>query len=62
VQRRCDTCAKKVNEHRCAVLTDMVGRKGECWAWTDDPGWEEKVKAAVEAYAGRAKVRGSEAS
>lgn len=23
----------------------------DCWAWTDDPDWEEKVKQEVEEYA-----------
>lgn len=56
-QRRCDTCEKKVNEHRCAVLTVMLGRVRDCFAWSDDPDWEVKVRTAVELYGGRSSLR-----
>jgi hypothetical protein len=46
------TCTKRTNDKRCHVLTEMVGKTGECWAWSDDPEWEKKAKAAVEAYSG----------
>ncbi len=48
----CDTCAKLVGEE-CAVLTARIGAAGDCWAWDDDPAWEEYAEAATLAYAAR---------
>lgn len=31
-------------------MTEMIGKKQECWAWSDDPDWEKKVKKAVQEY------------
>lgn len=33
------------------MLTETIGRHGDCWAWSDDPGWETRVAAAVASYA-----------
>ena len=50
--RTCETCTKKFFSGRdCKVLTVMIGKKQECWAWSDDPDWEKKVKKAVKEYA-----------
>lgn len=47
----CDTCAKFVGPRECAVLKDLIGAGGDCWAWSDDPDWERKANAATSAYA-----------
>lgn len=52
----CDTCAKLVGEE-CAVLTARIGAAGGCWAWDDDPWWEENVEVAVMLYVARRGVR-----
>ena len=50
--RTCETCTKKFfNGRGCKVLTVMIGKKQECWAWSDDPDWEKEVKKAVQEYA-----------
>lgn len=50
--RTCKTCTKKfLSGRNCKVLTEMIGKKKECWAWSDDPDWEKKVKKAVQEYA-----------
>lgn len=48
--KSCEFC-KKRQGRRCQVLTEMIGWDRECWAWSDDPQWEAKVKAAVKEYA-----------
>jgi len=49
--RRCDTCQKKSKYGReCKVLKKMIGKDGDCWAWTDDPDWERKFQEASKAY------------
>lgn len=49
--RTCKTCTKKFLSGRgCKVLTVMIGKKQECWAWSDDPNWEKKVKKEVQEY------------
>lgn len=48
----CDTCAKRIRPRKCAVLLKMIGEEEECWAWTDDPAWEDEVNKAVDAYGG----------
>jgi len=54
--RNCDTCAKKRakknGKEGCTVLTEMIGRNGDCWSWTDDPNWVVKVQNACREYAG----------
>ena len=48
---RCETCAKNNRlGTACKVLTHMIGKYHECWAWSDDPAWEIKVKADCENY------------
>lgn len=37
------------------MLKVMVGREGDCFAYTDDPDWERKVEAAVKDYTLRAR-------
>ena len=55
----CDSCAKVVwksgQAARCAVLKTMIGKKGDCFAYTDDPEWAQKVEAAIKDYALRAR-------
>ena len=46
----CDNCEKKTYNAKCAVLHDMVGMNKPCFAWSDDPDWEKKVKQAVKDY------------
>lgn len=49
--RRCGTCAKLDRDGRkCKVLTEMIGKKEDCWAWTDDPGWEIQCEIATRQY------------
>lgn len=54
----CETCCKAVKKQgrviACRVLKThkyFPDKYGYCFAWTDDPDWENKVKAAVEEYA-----------
>lgn len=50
--KRCDTCQKISKSGKaCRVLKETIGKTEECWAWTDDPEWEEKVKKQVKDYA-----------
>jgi hypothetical protein len=52
LNKNCDTCTKKTPAgKRCRVLKEMIGKNEECWAWSDDPDWEKKVKKAVQEYA-----------
>jgi hypothetical protein len=55
MERRCDTCAKRHSAKRkgCKVLKAQIGLKQGCWAWDDDPLWQEEAKAAGRAYAER---------
>jgi len=53
---RCNTCEKTVvnkngKYEKCKVLSEMIGLKKDCFAWTNDPRWEEKVNQAVKEYA-----------
>jgi len=47
-EHRCATC-HKVNDltSNCEVLKQNIGKSQDCWAWSDDPLWEETVKKAV---------------
>lgn len=47
--RRCENCEKRRGGH-CTVLSEMIGRHGDCWAFSDDVDWEIKVAAAVAEY------------
>jgi len=50
---RCCTCAKvdyTSGVRACAVLYDMIGETRDCWAWSDDQGWEMQVRRYVKAY------------
>ena len=52
--RRCQTCRKKDGSGTiCKALIKMIGKKRDCWAWTDDPDWEKKVQAAYNEYKAR---------
>lgn len=47
----CKTCAKKQPKiNKCFVLTDTVGRKGECSFWTDNPYWNMGIEKSVQEY------------
>ncbi len=56
-ERTCRTCAKKDARNRCRVLRENIGADRECWAWTDDPQWREKVRRAVRNYRRRKEGR-----
>lgn len=51
----CDSCSKvRMREHgarECIVLTHLIGRRANCWAWSNDEFWEEKIKADTKKYA-----------
>lgn len=53
-EHTCATCYKRwpiQAAEGCQVLTERIGERGECWAWTDDPGWEAKAdKAMIDVY------------
>ncbi|MEW6424721.1 MAG: hypothetical protein AB1523_08255 [Bacillota bacterium] len=51
--RTCATCAKRASDRRCHVLVKMIGKTRPCFAWTDDPDWAAKVRAAVAEYENR---------
>ena len=47
----CDTCKKASPRGKsCVVLSAMIGKVQPCWAWTDDPDWEQKCKEAKDDY------------
>jgi len=55
--KRCDTCAKLRKYKRgnasitsCQVLTKLVGRQGDCFAWTADMDWENRAAKALGNY------------
>lgn len=48
----CSTCERR-SKKGCKVFTSKLKK---CWAWTDDPDWEKKVKKAVEKYKNRKKL------
>jgi len=50
VRRTCDTCQKLRKDGKCAVLKENIGLQQECWAWTDDPYWLDKVNFQVKLY------------
>jgi len=43
----CERSYKGGKGNRCRVFSPMPEN---CWAWTDDPNWDKKVKEAVERY------------
>lgn len=48
----CDTCAKfDAASLCCAVLIELIGARGQCWAWDDDLMWEYWVEVATARYA-----------
>ena len=50
----CQNCTREINGSRCSALKDMkypFERYGKCWAWTDEPEVEARVKKDVEDYA-----------
>lgn len=53
----CETCQKRDARGHCRVLTELVGREKHCWAWSNDPNWEEKVKTAVKNYRTKGEVK-----
>jgi hypothetical protein len=49
--KTCDTCQKKTPSGKsCKVLNKMIGKTNHCWAWSDDPEWEQKVKSETKNY------------
>ncbi len=59
--RRCNTCvklktykkqfAKKTYDcDECVALNRLIGKKADCWAWSDDPAWLEKIAMDFEGY------------
>ena len=46
--RSCLTCKRWAG--RCCMVLKVKRPIRDCWAWTDDPDWAEKVRRAVEAY------------
>ena len=48
--KNCSTCErrdKRTNGRSCRVFAK---KPKNCWAWTNDPDWEVKVKEAVKRY------------
>ena len=48
--KNCDNCERRFKDGRlkgCHVFTE---KPDNCWAWTDDPDWLEKVNEAVNNY------------
>ena len=49
----CETCTRSsAYSKKCKVFKEPPK---DCWAWTDDPNWERKVKKAVQEYSDRLK-------
>ena len=49
----CETCTRSsAYSKRCKVFKEPPQ---DCWAWTDDPDWERKVKKAIQEYSDRLK-------
>ncbi len=52
----CTNCKKAIKKKRhlkCSVLLDNkypFAHYGSCWAYTDDPRWEEKVEKSIQEY------------
>ena len=49
--KNCNNCEKRFKtgkEEGCQVFKEKIEN---CWAWTDDEKWEEKVKQEVRDYA-----------
>ncbi len=47
----CETCTRSsIYSKSCKVFKKPPKN---CWAWTDDPNWEQKVKKAVQEYSDR---------
>lgn len=49
-KRQCETCVKKLGNDKCRVLLKNIGLNQECWAWSDDPDWKEKMRQACKNY------------
>jgi hypothetical protein len=49
--KRCDTCERRQGRHGCKARKVAIGRKADCWAWTDNAFWEAEFMAAAEKYA-----------
>ncbi len=52
IKKTCETCARR-NLLRRSGCDAFVARPENCWAWTDDQGWKEKVEQATEEYKAR---------
>lgn len=54
---KCRTCARKFTiSQTCAALNDFYE---DCWCWTDDKDWYDKLFRAVQAYTELKKQRGT---
>ena len=50
-EKMCRVCAKrKPGRKECLVLKKAIGMYQDCWAWTDDPDWKNKVNIAIHKY------------
>lgn len=48
IMKGCKTCAKfNKRSGECSVMTELIDN---CWAWTNDKGWDKAVKKAVKQY------------
>lgn len=59
----CFDCAKKVvgkGRTRCAVLTEMIGRRRGCFAYSRNPDWEREAELATQRYAAKKLGSGEE--
>ncbi len=56
-RKTCENCTRIKIGNGCSALKDReypFEKSGECWAWTDVPDVEKKVKKEAEVYAGHA--------
>ena len=46
--KECRTCQRfDRRSGKCQVMKELIK---DCWAWTDDKGWQRKVQKAVAEY------------
>ena len=49
--KNCSTCERrfkvKTTKNECQAFSEIPKN---CWAWTDDPNWLDKVNEAVDEY------------
>jgi len=54
MSRTCFKCSK-LYQGQCKVLKELIGGANDCWAFSDNPKWEEEAERAFEEYSGRLK-------